>query len=386
MRLLCTTIITMALLAGSALGIAAQDQGQATTTDDLLSGFVTEEVEPGVFLILNDGVRNLRADSEGEGPYDLVAGLDGSVWLFDWPNRSVRLGEEVEHGWGGSSPDHAVEVASDGTLWRVDTAGAISSFDGHTWTEHTPAINSDDHWNQSTLEVGPDGTIWSLAMDGYLECTDPAFAECRHTILISLHDDRPPTTTQGWSEIYDGVVAADALAVSPDGEVWLMGVRGTPTSGDVQVLLSYDGREWQVVEVPGGRLYDAWAGQSFDIGPDGTMWAAYGVRPGIARLDGSSWTVFTEAEGVRPWGTEGFIPTDHLHAAADGSVWVNAVGTGSSCGGVANFDGSTWTSYLTDLCVHDLDIGPDGAVWVRAGTWGSPGLYVITPESVAAAG
>ena len=392
MRSLCATIISVALLAGSAVGLAAQDEGQATTADELLSGFVTEEFEPGVFRVVNDGVRDLRSESEDGGPYDLVAGHDGSVWLFDWPNRSVRLGEEAEYGWGGFSPEHAVEVTSDGTLWRVDTAGSIDSFDGHTWAEHTPAINSDDQWNMSTLKVGPDGTIWALAVEGSLACSDPIRAECRHTVLISLSDDRPPTTTRGWSDIYEGPVAADALAVSPDGEVWLMGVRGTETSGDVQVLLSYDGQEWQVVEVPGGRLYNAWAGQSFDIGPDGAMWAAYGSGRGLARLDESGWTVFTEAEGVRPWGTEGFIPTDHLHAAADGSVWVNAEGTGSSCGGVANFDGSTWTGYLTSLCVHDLDIAPDGAVWVRAGTferrggfeyWDSPDLYVITPEAVA---
>ena len=391
MRSLCATIIIVALLAGSADGVAAQDEGRATPTDELLSGFVTEEVEPGVYRVLNDGVRDLRSQSEDGGPYDLVAGHDGSVWLFEWPNRSVRLGEEAEYGWGGSSPEYAVDVTSDGTLWRVDSAGSIGSFDGHTWTEHTPAINSDDQWNQSTLEVGLDGTIWSLAMDGYLECSDPARAECKRTVLISLDDDRPPTTTRGWSEIYDGPVAADALAVSPDGEVWLMGVRGTQTSGEVQVLLRHDGQEWQVVEVPDG-LRNAWAGQSFDIGADGTLWAAAWNDDALARLDNMGWTIFTESDGVRHWGTDGFIPTDHLHVALDGSVWVNAVGASVSCGGVARFDGTTWSGHLADLCVHDIDIAPDGAVWVRAGTyerrggfenWDPPDTYVITPEAVA---
>ena len=390
MRSLYATIITVALLAASVAGVTAQDEGQATTADELISGFVTEEVQPGVYRVLNDGVRDLRSENEDGKPYDLVAGHDGSVWLFDWPNRSVRLGEEAEYGWGGSSPEYAVDVTSDGTLWRVDTAGSIGSFDGHTWTERAPAINSDDRWNMSTLKVGPDGTIWALAMKGGPGCSNPIRDECRHTALISLSDDLPPTTTRGWSDIYKEPVASDALAVSPDGEVWLMGVRGTETSGDVQALLSYDGQDWHVVEVPGGRLYNAWAGQSFDIGPDGTMWAAHESGRGLARLDESGWTVFTEADGVRPWGTQGFIPTDHLHAAADGSVWVNAEGAGSSCGGVANFDGSTWTGYLTELCVDDLDIAPDGAVWVRASTyetrggfgyWNLSDLYVITPEA-----
>ena len=104
------------------------------------------------------------------------------------------------------------------------------------------------------------------------------------------------------------------------------------------------------------------------------------------------WTIFTESDGVRHWGTDGFIPTDHLHVAPDGSVWVNAVGASDSCGGVARFDGTTWSGHLADLCVHDVDIAPDGAVWVRAGTyerrggfeyWDPPDTYVITPEAVA---
>ena len=394
MRISAASITTVVLLIPLLGAVAAQEAQSPTTTDELLSGMVTEEVEPGVHQVVNDGVRDLGWGNAAEGPHDIVAGHDGSVWLFDWPDSSVRLGDEADHGWGAASPEHAVGVGSDGTLWRVDTTGSISSFDGRTWTEHTPAINSDDRWNQSTLKVGPDGTVRALAMQGGLACSDPIRAECRHTVLISIGGDRAPTTTRGWSDIYDGPIAADALVVSPDGEVWLMGVRGTQTSGDVQVLLRYDGQEWQVVEVPDG-LRNAWAGQSFDIGPDGTLWAAvgYGSEDGLARLDDAGWTVFTQADGVRPWGTDGFVPTDHLHVAPDGSVWVNAEGDGSSCGGVANFDGMTWIGFLSNLCVHDMDIAPDGAVWVRAGTftwrggfeyWDPPATYVITPKVVAA--
>ena len=47
------------------------------TTDELLSGMVTEEVEPGVFRVDHDGVRDLAsADYES-----VFVGQDGSIWL-----------------------------------------------------------------------------------------------------------------------------------------------------------------------------------------------------------------------------------------------------------------------------------------------------------------
>jgi hypothetical protein len=48
--------------------------------------------------------------------------------------------------------------------------------------------------------------------------------------------------------------------------------------------------------------------------------------------------------------------------------------------GIARFDGSTWQYFLSGHRVSDWDIAPDGSVWLRA----DHGLYVITPEAVAA--
>ena len=57
---------------------------------------------------------------------------------------------------------------------------------------------------------------------------------------------------------------------------------------------------------------------------------------------------------------------------------------------MANFDGTTWTHYLQNLCILDMDIAPDGSVWLQAGEVGivrgtlevGPiGTYVIPTEA-----
>ena len=53
---------------------------------------------------------------------------------------------------------------------------------------------------------------------------------------------------------------------------------------------------------------------------------------------------------------------------------------------MAHYHGTTWTSYLVEYCIHHLAIAPDGSVWLGANViYREPvGLYVITPEAVAA--
>ena len=82
MRRLVTLFVVIPLLGAVAAPLAAQSP---TTTEKLLSGMVTEEVEPGVYRVVNDGVRDLALTFE-EGLDSLpgtnvIAGLDGSVWV-----------------------------------------------------------------------------------------------------------------------------------------------------------------------------------------------------------------------------------------------------------------------------------------------------------------
>ena len=76
--------------------------------------------------------------------------------------------------------------------------------------------------------------------------------------------------------------------------------------------------------------------------------------------------------------------------APDGGLWLASFGVFEGLpgdhGGVARFDGSTWQHYLPGHMVIAMDISTAGSVWLQ--TWVGdeyvPGLYVITPEAVAA--
>jgi hypothetical protein len=293
------------------------------------------------------------------------------------------------------------EVAPDGSLWGIGEASysesGIYSFDGEGWTLR--ATTSDDVLFLRALAVGPDGAVWLAAIDRAKHCPDTENGDCRGTVLLRVEDDGSVTTVADWVEVYDGDVAWDEVSVSPAGDVWLVGMVRWD-GPEAEALLRFDGEGWDVIPGPDGFLNHT-LGNSMAFGSDGTLWV-HTRDPegddwngaGLARFDSPGWTTFTEADGVQDWGGQGFFATDLLSVAPDGSLWMNGATDENGCGGVDHYDGTTWSSFLRDSCVHDLAIDPDGSVWVRAdveaGSWTATswdvGLHVITPEAVAAGG
>ncbi len=197
----------------------------ATTTEELLSGMVTEEVEPGVYRVVDDGVRDLTYPLGGWGVTGFLVDVtpDGSVWVSvdEGDHGLFRLGEEpvFEDPW--THLRHRV-VAPDGSLWAigiggvpddrsdVDESSGIFSFDGEGWTLRA-TTTGDPH----ALAVGPDGTVWVNS----------------GTALLRLEDDGSLTTFD-WSDVYGGDAHRLELAVTPDGDVWLVGTHKPPTGAN----------------------------------------------------------------------------------------------------------------------------------------------------------
>jgi hypothetical protein len=111
------------LLAATALPAAAQ-----ATTEELLAGMVTEEVEPGVFPVVDDGVRDLSGLGTFGGDSVPIA-PDGVVWVCsERTGRLFRLGGAEAQTVG--CPFASMIIAADGRLWLSDhDTDSIRSFD-----------------------------------------------------------------------------------------------------------------------------------------------------------------------------------------------------------------------------------------------------------------
>jgi ligand-binding sensor domain-containing protein len=95
----------------------------------------------------------------------------------------------------------------------------------------------------------------------------------------------PTWTTYG---LEDGLPTDDvtALAVAPDGSVWI----GTFQGG----AAVFDGASWTTYAQEDGLAFHS-SIEAVAVAPDGAAW--FGTDNGLSRFDGQSWTTFTDADG-----------------------------------------------------------------------------------------
>ena len=326
-----------------------------------------QEVEPGVYRVVDDGVRIL-ASKNNRG---IVAGHDGGLWVVRL-NTFFRLGSDTAYEWAITKPlVFGFEVGPDGTVWtdqspREGTA-SIQSFDGEGWTTQKRQAG--------LVDMTLDGTVWAV-------WEDPE-QEFGHAFGYLDAD--------GWQVL--GEPAGAPLVAGPD-DIWAIG--GLWASYAHRFV---DGTWQHLVAIEEGTEGTWEEGIGTDgpqfglagLGPDGTFWGIGGGDGDLVRFDGSEWSRWPlEDSGIAPGSY------DSLGVAADGSVWLatgaalpegfrQAADPGGTyeptCDGIGHFDGVTWDRYLPDRCVDDIDVAADGSVWAIA----DKGLYVIAPEAVAAA-
>ena len=376
---------------------------EASVATDLLPGLTlsAEAVEPGVFRVVGDGVRDLfrAVPGAGGGPQafyrtNVVAGLDRSVWVFGH-DEFYRIGDGHSYPVGretGGRQGQKVKVAPDGVLWTIDAGSSLVSFADGTWTTRKKGVTA--------FDMQRDGSVW--ATDGStLERFDGT----------------------GWVEVGDvgghaGSGVSD-LWVSPVIHEYFASSYERPHA-EVEVLLLMDADDgcpgcelWLGFPEPGGGSYGPAGALSIGIGPvdmdvHGDYWISQQVRvpltgqgladsegssatvPYLVHVEGGPTTVYSADEGVPLMGPR-TGSWSFLRAAADGSVWLTPdVEDPASCEGIARFDGTTLARYLADVCVYAFDIAPDGAVWIQASApptatgVGHVNTYVITPEAAAA--
>lgn len=325
----------------------------------LLASLVTEEVEPGVLRVVSDGHRDVSLDLyDSPATWDssrrsnVVAGPDGSVWLFG-ADAWYRLGEPATYPVTDETPNQPwqmAQVAPDGTLWTLvesdgGTTAAIASFRDGAWTVRNGTVGS--------FDLEPDGTVWVSTASGFVRLRDAS------QILEAA--DGQEDTERFWvspveppAEVGDVEFVVQSGPGAPDSELRRSWLRedGEPHSDVVDGVLPV-----QIDDV--------------DMDPHGALWIYQTLRVPVAGTwegidDPDTRTihylvhvaeesvVYTDEQGVPELGGS-------FRAAPDGSAWL-----APRCGGIANFDGTTWTRYLPGRCVVAFDISPDGTVWLQA--------------------
>ncbi len=371
-----------------------------TTTEELLLGMVTEEVEPGVIRVLNDGVRDLE-DRSGQ----LIAGHDGSIWLLDRKyvnqkprNQFMRLGEEGVHEPPKVTSIEAFEVAPDGTIWAVTRSlngksQLLRSYDRERWKVWSP---TDDRAYVLGVAVASDGTVWASWQE---PGTGDPLEDWPEKAMVGM------VGSDGWQRI--GPVAdrggyPSELFVTASGEPILHSVSVRPMDA---YATRYRDDAWQDVLEGYGVV---------GVGSDGVVWfLPWHEEPEFDPSDGSLVRFPYTSDGTllrvdgderREWGPIDGVPVFRylykawprdLEIAPDGSLWVThplapPTLAPPDCEGVVRFDGETWSRFLTSHCIAEIAIAADGSVWANGwiqddeGNRGSPYYtYVIRPEAAA---
>jgi hypothetical protein len=212
-------------------------------------------------------------------------------------------------------------------------------------------------------------------------CAPPAEADCQiGDRIVRLIDG-------AWQALPVHPGAADgthAIALGPDGDIWVATSRGPEAVGLARFHLG----AWQVVPLP-DRAVEAISGIA--IAPDGTPWLRLWLgadpscdcfRQAVARPSSDEWVVDDAVAGV-PLGMapqeRGVPDLDYRDLVFDqtGIPYLN------TDEGVARFIGGRWTWAAEGVPgLRHLTAGPDGSIWAA----GAGVHRLVAPDGVAAQG
>ncbi|GLF93802.1 hypothetical protein [Streptomyces yaizuensis] len=259
-----------------------------------------------------------------KGDLTAVAGLDGrNVWAVGYRLVGDSGGEPLALRWNGSSWQEesklpagswpqtlAVRAADD--IWAAGTDTA--HWDGTAWTSRPLAADPAGRVVPDALALSPDGSVWvaGRAAAGAVKNGVPAIQRWDGTAW-----QRQPLPDVGRGELSAvTVVAAD--------DIWAVGAAYAPGGGRQSALaLHWNGESWRRVPLPAAAAEHRWFGAVTAVRP-GEVWAVGGAvtagagggseRPYTARWDGRKWT-----EPTAPKAADGRLRS--VTRTSDGTLW-----------------------------------------------------------------
>ena len=352
--------------------VEADTDETATTTPDLLPGvdLVTEEVEPGVYRVLGDGLRELS-----ERVQDVTVTPEGAVWIETGTSRNcslIRLGDPSVPQKLGRQNSWTLGLTSDGVPAVRNQADDIRVFDGEAWPKAELTA-----YEECVVPGGPSSVVGA---DGGCWLGGGSTGEGRpsDTEFVRLYADGTRTeVTRAELGLEPGQDTA-FYDVGPDGTIWV-DVHGASRDGKggsvFEGLLAYEGSTWSSIPYDGDDAASVW-NVDIAVDRDGVVWLSRrGVGPAILSWDGESWASHM-ADGLEG---SGWFSISPIRPWPNGVVWF---------GNMARWDASAFevleqpADSLTSRppVYGPAATAPDGSAW----TIKEEQLYVITPDAVAA--
>jgi streptogramin lyase len=306
-----------------------------------------------------------------------------------WISYSVRADILDEPEKRGEVILGSITFSQDGNAWmKLSGESSIIRFEDGEWTTYTSPF---ELWagGFNSLAVDPDGSVWLAAWDGVFQFDGKDWkthSSFRAMDILVTPDSTVWITHEvlGTSEtaefLYRGVsyydggywhavidktddVFVNNIAISPDGVIWI----GTNSSGIFRffedVWTHFDLDTFPEYPMSGGGYTCAQCVRTFAVAPNGTLWAML-VSAGLVHFDGERWNTYPY------YMPEGYGIVTAIAANNEGKVWV-----GESLGRVVSFiEDEQWYTFsnLPFSIVYDIEIAPDGTVWISA----KEGLYL----------
>jgi len=293
---------------------------------------------------------------------------DGGVCKYDGKNFTITLNTE-----DGLAYNDIRSIFQDkeGHLWFATYGNGISRYDGATFSNILPGImllsalqTHDGYiWVSSWYGVACyDGQSWSSfkTQDGLAHNWVRSIYQDREGYLwfgtylggVSRYDEQFTTFTEA-----DGLVNNDVRTILQDkvGNLWF----GTAGRGATR----YDGTSF--ITFPRESMMP---GFIFAILQDREENLWFGSSRGLNRYNGSTFTLFTPADGLPSnFIAEDGIPQSSVSAIAQdkkGNLWIGIDG-----GGVSRYDGHTFTTFtiqdgLASNKINSILLDTKGNLWI----------------------
>ncbi len=301
-------------------------------------------------------VRSLAIDNKSNA---LWVGTSVGVMEVDLTSTDLRATYTREHGLANEYV-FGMHVDQKGDRWFGTNGGGVSKFTtDKQWKTYFPMHGLADYWVYSFAEQS-DGTLWVGTWAGLSRLNSEK--ELFHTYLDELVNewvygldvdskDRVWIGTEGGVNMFDGTswatwTHADGLGAPNDQNLPISTNTGLGTRSRHDLSV-----------MGGGQLtYNPNYVFSLMVAADDTVWAGT-WGGGVAHYDGKSWTNYSNRDG---------LAGNIVYSVAQdekGGLWF---GTN---GGLSYFDGKLWRTFdksdgLLDNNVYAIALDASGRIWV----------------------